>query len=107
MHSQKAVRRKEVKAMDCASMDQADAHIGCSTHPLASQFPVEIRLKFLNQRMFIRHILQYSQCMPGPLQPLLKCDHQGLGWNVSQNSNQPIKKFFCGLEFCPLEQFGE
>jgi hypothetical protein len=37
----------------------------CSTHPLASQFPVEIRLKFLNQRMFIRHILRHRQYMSG------------------------------------------
>jgi hypothetical protein len=40
-------------------------HTECSTHPLASQFPVEIRLKFLNQRIFIRHLLHHRQCMPG------------------------------------------
>jgi hypothetical protein len=28
-------------------------YTGCSIHPLASQFPVQIRLKFLKQRMFI------------------------------------------------------
>jgi hypothetical protein len=34
----------------------------------------------------------------------VKYGHQGLEWNVSQNSNHPIEKPFCSLEFCPLEQ---
>jgi hypothetical protein len=30
--------------------------------------------------------------------------HSGLRWSLSQNSNHPIEKLFCSLEFCPLEQ---
>jgi hypothetical protein len=41
------------------------------------------------------------------LQPLVKYGDQGLEWNVSPNSNHPIEKLFCSLEFCPLEQSEE
>jgi hypothetical protein len=41
-----------------------------------------------------------------PLEPLVKCDHQSLEWNVNQNSNHPIEKLFCSLEFCRLAAWG-
>jgi hypothetical protein len=48
-----------------SNKEDAVLDTGCSIHPLASQFPVEIRLKFLNQRTFIPRILHHRQCMPG------------------------------------------
>jgi hypothetical protein len=34
----------------------------------------------------------------------VECGHQGVEWNVSQNSNHSIEKLFCSLEFRPLER---
>jgi hypothetical protein len=77
---------------------------GCSIHPLASQFPVEVF--WIRECLFDIFSITVNACLE-PLHSLVKCDHYGLEWNVSQNSNHPIEKLFCSLEFCPLEQPGE
>jgi hypothetical protein len=72
--------------------------------PLTISVPVGLKHKVLesNTSLFHRFSVTINTYLR-PVHPLMKCGHQCLERNVTQNLNHHLKKLFGSLKFCYLD----